>query len=162
MPTGPFRLCDPPLRHSHGDIKSILRTSDGGQVLAGDIKRRSVGRGGDGDGQTPLDGDAAVKGEELHGDLALVVVHGHDAVVVLPLEEDGIAGPGPIDVDPPFPCRRDGRPDARDFLGPKRPVFAIVGVQRTYGEAGCLNTGFPSIIRERKKEEGMMSACSIF
>lgn len=89
----------PPRSHRDSDIKRVLRAHGARDVLAHDIERGPVRGRGDHHRQPALHGDAAVEAEQLHGDLALVVVHGDDAVVVVPLEEDGVAGEGALGGD---------------------------------------------------------------
>lgn len=118
----------PPRCHSNSDIKRILRANRTRDVLAHDIKRSPVRRRRDHHGQPALDGDAAVEAQQLHRYLALVVVHGDDAVVVLPLQEDGVAGEGALDSDPLFlGCFHRG-PDVVDLVAPEVAAFAVVGV----------------------------------
>lgn len=79
-----------------------------GDSPAHDIESRTVRGGGDRDGQTTLDGDSPIEPEDLHGDLALVVVHRHDAVELDPFGgEDGVGRKRPARIDAQCPGSSD-------------------------------------------------------
>ena len=72
-----------------------------GDALTGDIEGGSVVDGGADDRQPDGDVDARFDAEDLYGAVALVVVHGHDQVVVAAAgeEEGGVGGQRPVCVD---------------------------------------------------------------
>ena len=72
----------PRLRHLHCDLDRFQHTLFARFARAGDIKGGAMINRGANDGQTHADVDAAVKGQQLHGDVALVMVHGDDNVIV--------------------------------------------------------------------------------
>lgn len=118
----------PPRRHGDSNIKRVLRADRARDVPAHDVERGAVRRRGDHHGQPALDGDAAVEAEQLHGDLALVVVHGDDAVVLAPLQEDGVAGEGAVDLYPLLPRGPDRGSYVVDLVAPEVATLAVVGV----------------------------------
>lgn len=141
MPAAPFE--DPPLRHGHGNIECILCTCDSSHILSNYVKRGPVRGCSDGDRQSTLNGNTAIKGEELHSDLALIMVHGQDAVEMLPLEEYGVTGKRALDIDALLPGGLDCWPDVVNFLAPECSVFAIVWIERADTQPRRLYTGFP-------------------
>lgn len=118
----------PPRCHSHSNIKRILRANRTRNIPAHDIKRGPVRRRRDHNRQPALHGDAAVEAEQLHRYLPLVVIHGDDAVVVLPLQEDGVAGEGALDGDPLFLGGFHRGPYVVDLVAPEVAALAVVGV----------------------------------
>lgn len=117
-----------PRSHSDSHIKRILGADRTRDILAHDIKCGAVRRRGDHHGQAALHSDAAVKAEQLHGDLPLVVVHGDDAVVAVSLQEDGVAGERALDRDSLLlGCLHRG-PYVVDLVAPEVAALAVVWV----------------------------------
>ncbi len=83
------------------------------------------------DRQADADVDAAIKGEQLHRDVALVVVHGDDDVELAAggAQKDGVGRLRIGDRPAARPRGFDGGPDLRLFLHAEEPVFACVGVE---------------------------------
>lgn len=81
------------------------------------------------DRQPALHRHAAVESQQLHGDLALVVVHGDDAVEVLALQEDGVARERPRGVDAQLPGVGYRGRNVVDLLPAEVAVLAGVWVE---------------------------------
>ena len=78
-----------------------------------------------------------VEAEQLDRDVALVVVHGDDGVVMPrpQLYEDGVAGDGPLDVHALGAALRDDGGANVDILAAEQPPFPGMRVQRGDGNA---------------------------
>ena len=124
-----------PPRHGNRDIKGILHTRHTRHPLPHNIKPRPMGWRGNRQWQPALHRHTPLEGKKLHRDLALVVVHCHDAVKVITFEEDGVAGEGALDVDAFLLGAEDGWADGGDFLGAERAVFAVVWIESADAEA---------------------------
>src|SRR5260370_42348612 len=83
-----------------------LRLGPGGGVgasLAGDIVSRAVGHAGSHQGQADADVDGAIAAQQFHGDLPLIVIHGHDAgeFPFAGADEESVARPRASTFEPP-------------------------------------------------------------
>ncbi len=74
---------------------------------------------------------ASVPPQELHGDVALIVIHGHDAVELAAMgpHEQRVGRPGTADVDAGFAGRRHGGSDERLFLVAEQAAVAGVRIE---------------------------------
>ena len=99
------------------------------RFFAGDVEGGAVVDGGADDGDAEAHVDGGVERDELHGDVALIVIHGDDEVVgaVGSAEEDGVGGDGAFAVDALGAAGFDGRPD-EEFV-----FFAETGRARRRG-----------------------------
>lgn len=73
------------------------------------------------------------------------MVHGDDAVEVLALQKDGVAGKRSLGVDAFGLCGENCRADGVDFLTSECAILAVVGVEGADAEARILDAGFPAI-----------------
>ena len=123
------------MRAQYQGLVEGLRT---GYALADDVEGGAVGRGSDGRGQAGVDGDAAFEAKQLYGDLALVVIHGDDAVELAAAgaQEDGVGRVGAGGGDVLFLGGFDGGTDDIDLFAAEEAAFAGVGVETGHGEAG--------------------------
>ena len=88
-----------------------------------DVEGGTVGWGGDRERQAAEDGHAPLEAHQLHGDLPLIVIHGHDSVVIprLGSTEDRVCGPGAVSVDSARPGLLDGLSDSLDLPTAEQP-----------------------------------------
>ena len=129
-------------RHTAGQLERIFHGRRIRQPLAGDVISRTVGRGGNRDRQSTMDGDAALEAHELHRDLTLIVVHRHDTIEALPVLANGphkrrvgrerTIGRKPLGGGEPHA----GRDDAA-FLIAKITVIAVMWIQPSDRDPRC-------------------------
>jgi hypothetical protein len=138
-------------RYRDGHIQGVLTALDTGNVLACDVKCRSMGWCCYNGGQTAFNSHAAVEANDFKSDLTLVVVHGDHAVKLGSIDKDGIGRERTFDVNGGI-CRcgmRDGQlntgADAVDFFAAKDAVLAVVRVQGADTNAGALNAVVRSV-----------------
>ncbi len=79
--------CDARLRdsvscHSCAKFQGALHAGGFGDIFASDVEGGAVVDGGANDGEADGDVHPAIEIEELHGDVALVVVHRHHQIVL--------------------------------------------------------------------------------
>ena len=91
----------------------------------------------DGHRQAARDGNAAVESEKLQRDLALIVIHGHHAIVFASTgcDEEGIGGQRAGDVDAGGAHAIDCRGDGGKLLGAEQPSFPGMRVEGGNGDA---------------------------
>ena len=109
-----------------------------GDVLAGDVEGGAVVDGGADDGDAEGDVDGGLEVDELHGDVALVVIHGDDEIefAAQAADEDGVGGVGAGAVDAQLAGLFDGGGDDGGVLGAEEVVLAGVGIEAADGDAG--------------------------
>lgn len=132
--------------YCNGDVESILTTSDTGDVLAGNVKGGSVSRSSNNYRQSTLDCDTTIKTNDLEGYLTLVVIHGHNAVVVFATNEDGVGGEWPLCVDPGRFCHLNTGSDLINLFAAENTVFTVVWVEGANTYSGIRDAEIGSII----------------
>ncbi len=119
------------------EVERALQALDVGDVAPDDVERRAGRAGRDRHRQPAVERDAALEAQELHRDLALVVVHRDHGVVVAIARRDEhrVGGQRPVGVDALAARTRDGRRDHVDLLAAERAAVAGVRIQRRDGDA---------------------------
>ena len=95
-------------------------------------------------GQAALNADALLKAQQLQGDLALIVIHGHNAVELAQVKgavEQSIRRDGAHTGNALLGHFRNGGGDDVNLFPAAGAVFAGVGVQSRHGNAGLLIPG---------------------
>ena len=116
----------------------MLRAS--ARLLAGDIEGGAVIDRGADDGDAERDVDGALEVDELHGDVALVVIHRDDKIKLTAksAHKDGVRASAAGAVDAATLRFVDGGSDDLGILVPEEVVFAGVGIQAADGDARCM------------------------
>lgn len=101
-----------------------------GHACSSYVKSGSVVNGGPDDGQAQGDVHSSVEAKKLHGDVALIVVHGYDDVkrVIRGLEEDGVGWKGSLSVYPQCGSFLNSWRDVVPLLPPKEAALPGVRV----------------------------------
>ena len=96
-----------------------------------DVEGGTVGRDGDRERQAAEDGHGPLEAHQPHGNLPLIVIHGHDSVAVPKpgSTEDRVGGPGAVSIDGARPGLLDSRSDYLDLLTAEQPPLTSVGIQ---------------------------------
>lgn len=105
-----------------------------------------MSRSGNYNRQTSLDSDTAFKRKQLKGDLSLVVIHGHNSIVLASLEKNGITRKGTLNVDALRSSSFHSRNDEINLLAAKVSVLAIVWVQGTNCKTRTFDAGLPPFL----------------
>ena len=126
--------------HAASQFKSIQHRLRIGHVFADNVIGRSVGRCGDGNGQSAMHGDALFKTHELHGYLALVVVHSDNTVIaaVLPngANKGGVGREGTLSRQACGSCHFNAWCNDSDFLISVIAVVPVVRIESADSQAG--------------------------
>ena len=94
------------LCHGDGNVESILRARDVRLILAYDVEGGAMSWRSHWQRQAALNGNSTVERQELHSNLALVMVHCDDTIKVFALQEDGITRIWSLDIDTTLPRGR--------------------------------------------------------
>lgn len=144
--------------HHHGHIEGALHADRAGNTFPNNIESCAVRRSCNDDRKTTLNCNAALKRQQLHGNLALVMIHRNNAVEMLTLQEDGVAREWSLYIDAFRLSFLDGWSDEVNFLSTEVSIFAVVWIQGTDAQARRLDTGFPSIFMSVSRSETSVAA----
>lgn len=125
-------------RHLEGHFVGFKEAAGRGDALVGDVEGSAVVDGSADDVEAEGDVDAAMEVEELHGNVALVVVHADDGVELAldGLEEDRVGRMGAGGGDALLLCVLDGGRDFIDFLTAEGAALAGMRVEAGHGDPG--------------------------
>ena len=117
------------------EIERILSCAHVGDALPRNVISSAVRRRSDRDRQAALNRNTALESHQFHRDLALIVIHGDDSVVVTIFctHEDRVSRERPIDCNSTRLRQRNTGRDDVYFLRAIVTAIAIMRIESTYG-----------------------------
>lgn len=109
-----------------------------GDVFTCDVEGGAMVDRGANDGDAERHINRGLEVEQLHGNVSLVVVHGHDQIMraACGAEEDGVRGDGTFAVDAAGAAGFDCGLNELTVFGAEESVLACVGIEAADGDAG--------------------------